>query len=78
MPTPVVDVVVVSYNSAAFLPACLDSIASQGPGLVGDVLVVDNASTDQSGAIVGTHTLVRWQSTGTNRSEEHTSELQSQ
>ena len=70
MPVPVVDVVVdvvvVSHNSAAFLPACLDSIAAQGPGVVGDVVVVDNASTDQSCAIVGTHTSVRWQSTGTN------------
>jgi len=52
-PTTTVSMVVVSYNSAADLPACLDSAAAAGgPGLGVDVVVVDNASSDGSAALV--------------------------
>ncbi len=42
-----VGAVVVSYNSAAYLPDCLRSLRSEG---VGEVVVVDNASSDGSPA----------------------------
>ncbi|SDS75903.1 glycosyltransferase family 2 protein [Actinopolymorpha singaporensis] len=44
-----VDVVVVNWNSGDCLRACIDSLAGPtGRGQVGDVVVVDNASTDGS------------------------------
>jgi GT2 family glycosyltransferase len=46
-----VTVVVVSYNSAADLPACLDSILAQR-GVEPDIWVVDNASSDDSVEVV--------------------------
>ncbi|MGH3832444.1 MAG: glycosyltransferase family 2 protein [Pseudonocardiaceae bacterium] len=42
-----VDCVVVSYNSAVDLPACIDSLTSQD-GIVARVVVVDNHSCDDS------------------------------
>ena len=48
MTTPV-SAVVVSYNSAAYLPACVASLRAEG---VADVVVVDNASSDSSVAAV--------------------------
>ena len=44
-----VSAVVVSYNSAAFLPDCVRSLRSEG---LDDVVVVDNASSDGSVAAV--------------------------
>ena len=44
---PTVSVVVVSWNSARFLEACLASLAAQR-GVAMEVLVVDNGSTDGS------------------------------
>jgi N-acetylglucosaminyl-diphospho-decaprenol L-rhamnosyltransferase len=44
----VLDVVVVAYHSAADLPACLDSIAAEGSGVVGQVLVVDNSADPEA------------------------------
>ncbi|HJV08655.1 MAG TPA: glycosyltransferase family 2 protein [Acidimicrobiales bacterium] len=44
-----VSAVVVSYNSAAYLPDCLRSLRSEG---VDHVVVVDNASVDGSVAVV--------------------------
>ena len=68
--TALLDVVVVSHNSAAHLDACLTSIAAQvdgaGAGVVGDVVVVDNASSDRSAAVVAGYPLVRWVATGSN------------
>ena len=65
-----VDVVVVNYNAGRFLEACLRSIENeQGPNgenLVGRILVVDNASSDNSQSIVAKHSNVEWLSTGTN------------
>jgi GT2 family glycosyltransferase len=50
MSTPAVDIVVVSFNTAALLRACLDSVAAHAPGA--RVIVVDNASGDGSAALV--------------------------
>jgi N-acetylglucosaminyl-diphospho-decaprenol L-rhamnosyltransferase len=43
---------IVSYNSAAYLPGCLDSLSSKHQELDLEVIVVDNASTDNSAAVV--------------------------
>ncbi len=48
---PLVSVIVVNWNGAAYLPECLDSIAEQSyPNI--EIIVVDNGSTDDSVAFV--------------------------
>lgn len=47
-----VAVVVVTHNSAADLPACLESARAEGAG---EVLVVDNDSRDESAAVARDH-----------------------
>lgn len=42
-----VSVIIVTYNSAAHIVACLDSVLKQ-TGITFDVIVVDNASTDKT------------------------------
>ena len=59
-----VDVVIVNFNAAGHLDACLASVV--GAGGVNSVTVVDNASTDCSAAIVSGHPGVRWLPTGAN------------
>jgi N-acetylglucosaminyl-diphospho-decaprenol L-rhamnosyltransferase len=44
-----VAIVIPSWNSADFLPGCLDSLAGQGEV---EVVVVDNGSTDGSEELV--------------------------
>ena len=46
-----VSVVVVSYNSASYLPVCLDSLRGTGA----EIIVVDNASADDSAAVARQH-----------------------
>ena len=59
-----VSAVIVSYNSAGYLPDCVRSLRSEG---VGEVVVVDNASTDGSvAAILATDGAVRVVETGAN------------
>ena len=48
--TPLVSVVVPVYNVAAYLPHCLESLLAQGRVEL-DIVVVDDGSTDDSGAI---------------------------
>lgn len=56
--------VIVSYNSAAYLPDCLRSLRSEG---VDDIVVVDNASKDGSvGAVRGADPGARVVETGAN------------
>lgn len=45
-------VFIVTYNSAALLPACLDSLREQSIAHEVEVIVVDNASRDHSAALV--------------------------
>lgn len=52
-----ISVAIVSWNSARWLPACLDSVAAQSTP-PSDVVVVDNASTDESARIVTAHRAV--------------------
>jgi len=54
---PGASVVIVSYNSASYLPRCLDCLGkSEGVDL--EVIVVDNASRDDSAAIAEAHPVV--------------------
>lgn len=48
--TPVVSVIVPCYNYGHFLPMCVGSVLEQ-PGVEVDVLIIDDASTDGSGAV---------------------------
>lgn len=52
--TPALDIIIVSYNTAADLRACLASLHAAPPALPHHVCVVDNASTDASVAMVRT------------------------
>ena len=45
--SPLVSVIVPARNEEASLPACLDSLVSQG-GVVFEVIVVDDASADRT------------------------------
>jgi N-acetylglucosaminyl-diphospho-decaprenol L-rhamnosyltransferase len=54
--TPTVDVVIVSYNTEADLNQCLASLHEHKSAHVNEIVVVDNASTDES----VTHTRTRW------------------
>lgn len=47
-----VTVVLVTYNSAAHITACIDSIVPQLPNPASKILVFDNASTDDTAEIV--------------------------
>lgn len=46
--------VVVTYNRAGLLQACLDGLAGQTRPLDG-IVIIDNASTDESGAVADAH-----------------------
>ncbi|HZY10836.1 MAG TPA: glycosyltransferase family 2 protein [Bacteroidota bacterium] len=48
-------IVIVGYNSAQFLQNCLKSIFSQTPPFQLEVIVVDNASTDNSVSLIRQH-----------------------
>ena len=56
-PAPVVTAVVVTWNSASSLPGTLDSLADHGPSVPYDVVVVDNASADDSAGLAERHRL---------------------
>ena len=47
-------VIMVSYNSEEFLQACLRSIYQNAPQCSWDIIVVDNASADESARMVAT------------------------
>jgi GT2 family glycosyltransferase/glycosyltransferase involved in cell wall biosynthesis len=49
-----VTVVIVTYNSAAVLPACLDSLPDGMAGVPYELVVADNASTDAGPELVAT------------------------
>ncbi len=50
---PVISIVICTYNRCRYLPQALGSIAKQAvPGQVFELIVVDNASTDDTAAIV--------------------------
>ena len=51
-PRPAVSVIVVTHESAGDIEACLDSLRCHSPDRSHEVIVVDNASTDRTAAIV--------------------------
>src|SRR5581483_2503030 len=55
--------IVVNYNAADQLRACIQSLEDEG---VGAILVVDNASSDDSEVVVAS-SAARWVETGSNR-----------
>ena len=52
-------IVIVSYNAAADLASCLDSLLAAPPAIAHDIVVVDNASTDGSRDVVAARPSVR-------------------
>lgn len=56
---PIVSVVVLNYNGAHLLPACLDSLIAQDYPSI-QIIVVDNASIDNSKEIVEGYPQVEW------------------
>ncbi|MBP1806803.1 glycosyltransferase [Rubellimicrobium aerolatum] len=69
MPSPLVSVVVNNFNYAAFVGTAIDSaLAQQGDGFGVEVVVVDDGSTDGSGAVLdryeGRATVVRQRNAG--------------
>lgn len=65
MPAGRVSVIVLNYNGAHLLPDCLESLLAQDPPCL-EILVVDNASTDESMAVVRRYPKVRWEGLPTN------------
>ncbi len=62
---PLVSILVVNFNGAKWLPACLDSLASVSyPNR--EVIVVDNASTDNSLAVLSAYPSVKTIRSGRN------------
>jgi len=49
---PVLSIILVNFNDAAHLPECLSSIEADAGNVSCEVIVVDNASTDASAALV--------------------------
>ena len=49
-----VSVIIVNYNTAEITKQCIESIFSKTEGVVYEVIVVDNASSDNSDKILGT------------------------
>ena len=63
---PRIGVTIVTWNSARFLPTCLDALAAQDEPPV-EVVVVDNGSTDASAELADRHGVVtRVDRTGAN------------
>src|SRR5215203_5311666 len=49
---PDCSIIIVNWNVCALLRRCLASLTEAGPGVYAEVIVVDNASHDGSGAMV--------------------------
>jgi len=52
MPEPAVSIVVPTRNRAGYLEVTLASLAAQAPGVPYEVIVVDDGSSDETGAVV--------------------------
>jgi N-acetylglucosaminyl-diphospho-decaprenol L-rhamnosyltransferase len=55
MTAPSVSIVIVNFNTGEYLARCLDTLAAGVAPLEYEVIVVDNASTDDSATVVGDH-----------------------
>src|SRR5438552_3166471 len=52
-------VVIPAFNEEKYIGACLESIRAHGGDAVGEIIVVDNASTDGTAALAAAHPGVR-------------------
>jgi N-acetylglucosaminyl-diphospho-decaprenol L-rhamnosyltransferase len=59
MVDPLVRIGIVSYNTAELLRSCLDALPAALNGVAAEVVVVDNASSDGSGELLGRNDGVR-------------------
>ncbi|WNV76007.1 glycosyltransferase family 2 protein [Geodermatophilus sp. DSM 44513] len=59
--TPDLSVLIVAYNSAPHLPSCLASLSLALRGLDAEILVHDNASTDDTATYLRSHTQIQTQ-----------------
>ncbi|MBT5856102.1 glycosyltransferase family 2 protein [bacterium] len=53
--TPLLSIIIVNYNSAGFIADCLDSVLASVTSDPFEVIVIDNASTDNSPEIIKTY-----------------------
>ncbi len=65
--SPLVSIVVVTYNSRAHLEECLAALGALEPKPRFEIIVLDNASTDDSAAIAERYPLARVERGATNR-----------
>lgn len=59
MASPRASAVIIAYNSAHEIDACLGALIPNSPGLLAEVIVVDNASVDDTCAVVTQYPGVR-------------------
>lgn len=64
--TPVLSIIIVSFNTRADLRRCLASLHDPAPQLPHEIIVVDNASSDGSALEASAHANVRLIETGAN------------
>jgi GT2 family glycosyltransferase len=64
--TPTISIIIVSYNSAGQIGACLRALQDLHSEAEYEIIVVDNASRDMSSAIVGSFPAVRLMAEGEN------------
>jgi GT2 family glycosyltransferase len=50
---PDISILIVTYNSAKTIVACVDSVLSDLPGLKGEIIIVDNQSSDATPQLLG-------------------------
>lgn len=55
-----ISVIIVNYNTAAMTLACIDSIYANTKGVSFEVIVIDNASTDESKELLGKDGRIRY------------------
>lgn len=48
-------IIIISYNSKQFIQACLNSLLASASRLAGEIIVVDNASQDESADLIRTN-----------------------
>ena len=54
---PMLSLIIVSYNTCQMTRECLDSLSAERPSMSHEIIVVDNASTDGSAAMIAAHPL---------------------
>lgn len=57
---PAISVIIPAYNSAGFIGECLDSVVAQSGAPSYEVIVVDDASTDNTSEIIARYPTVRY------------------